>query len=51
MQFNMHEAKNQLSRLLKLVEEGETVSLRPSRGSDRRTGSGPTQGRLSVRYR
>lgn len=27
MQFNVHEAKTQLSRLLELVEEGETVII------------------------
>lgn len=27
MQVNVHEAKSQLSRLLKLVEEGETVTI------------------------
>jgi prevent-host-death family protein len=27
MQVNVHEAKSQLSRLLKLVEEGETVVI------------------------
>src|SRR5689334_8929959 len=51
MQLNVHEAKTQLSRLLELVEEGETVIIARHGEPRRRTHPGPPPGRLSVRHR